>query len=196
MVRRMSRSLFAGAVALAMLAGVSASALAQGATVVTGRVINKTGDPIQGASVLVDATNYGAITAADGRYTINVPASRTGAASVTARLIGYRALRQTVSLTGARINLDFSLQSAPTQLSEVIVTALSQQREKATLGTAQSDGVVGRPDAHADEQRHQRDVGQGVRPPDQPERTNGRHHAHRDPRRRLDPRPEPAAVHH
>ncbi len=137
MVRGMSRSLFAGAVALAMFAGVSTSALAQGASVITGRVSNKTGEPIQGASVLVDATTYGTITGADGRYTINVPASRQGAAAVTARLIGYRALRQTITLNGTRVNLDFSLVSAPTQLSEVVVTALSQQREKATLGTAQ-----------------------------------------------------------
>ncbi len=137
MVRRMSRSLFAGAVALAMLAGASAAALAQGPTAITGRILNKDGSPVQGASVLVDATNFGTISAADGRYTINVPASRTGAATVTARLIGYRALRQSVTLTGSRINLDFTLQTAPTQLSEVVVTALSQQREKATLGTAQ-----------------------------------------------------------
>jgi TonB-linked SusC/RagA family outer membrane protein len=137
MVRRMSRSFVAGAVALAMLAGFSGVAFAQGASVITGRVTSKEGTPIQGASVLVDATNYGSITGADGRYTINVPASRQGAAAVTARLIGYRALRQTITLNGTRINLDFSLQSAPTQLSEVVVTALSQQREKATLGTAQ-----------------------------------------------------------
>ena len=136
---RLPRALRASAVAMLLVAGASAPAWAQSATVINGRVINaRTQEPIQGATVLVDATQLGAITAEDGRYTLTVPAGRTGSVNVTARLIGYRAMRQPVMLVGGRVTADFALTSQPAQLSEIVVTALSQQREKATLGTAQT----------------------------------------------------------
>lgn len=138
MKHRLPRAVLASAIALALVAGASARAGAQSATVISGRVTNiRTQEPIPGATVLVDATQIGAITAGDGRYTLTVPAGRTGSVNLTARLIGYRAMRQPVTLTGGRVGADFALTSQPAQLSEVVVTALSQQREKATLGTAQ-----------------------------------------------------------
>ena len=136
---RLPRAVRASAITLLFVAGASGTAWAQGATVIAGRVSNaRTQEPIQGATVLVDATQLGAITAADGRYTLTIPAGRTGSVNLTARLIGYRAMRQPVALTGGRATADFALTSQPAQLSEVIVTALSQQREKSTLGTAQT----------------------------------------------------------
>ena len=137
MSHRLTRFLSASAFALALVLSVSATALAQGATVISGRVISKTGTPIPGATVLVDGTTIGTTAADDGRYSLTVPAGRTGSVNVTARFIGYRALRQPVTLTGGRAVLDFQLTAQPTQLNEVVVTALSQQREKATIGTAQ-----------------------------------------------------------
>ncbi|MEP6990045.1 MAG: SusC/RagA family TonB-linked outer membrane protein [bacterium] len=134
----MPRAIRASAIALLFVAGASATAAAQSATVIAGRVSNaKTQEPIQGATVLVDGTQLGAITGEDGRYTLTVPAGRTGSVNLTARLIGYRAMRQPVTLTGARVSADFVLTSQPAQLSEVVVTALSQQREKATISTSQ-----------------------------------------------------------
>ncbi|MEO8333919.1 MAG: SusC/RagA family TonB-linked outer membrane protein [bacterium] len=130
--------LYASAAALALLVSVSATVFAQGATVITGRVTNRaSGTPINGATVLVDGTQLGSISNEQGQYSLTVPAGRTGSVNLTARLIGYRAMRQPVTLVGGRVTADFTLQSQPTQLTEVVVTALSQQREKATLGTAQ-----------------------------------------------------------
>jgi TonB-linked SusC/RagA family outer membrane protein len=93
--------------------------------------------PVANTSVMIDGTNYVALANADGRYTLTVPASRTGAAVAVARHLGYRSERQPLTLNGGTVTLDFSLTSQPTQLGEVVVTALSQQREKATIGTAQ-----------------------------------------------------------
>ena len=138
MIYRLPRAIRAGAVALLLVTGASASALAQGATVITGRVLNaRTQEPIQGASVLVDATQLGTITNEQGNYSLTVPAGRTGSVNLTSRLIGYRAMRQPVILTGGRVTADFALTPQPTQLTEVVVTALSQQREKATISTSQ-----------------------------------------------------------
>ena len=138
MSHRLSRFLYATAAVFALMLSASTTVYAQGATVISGRVTNKTtGTPISGATVLVDGTQIGSVSTDDGRYTLSVPAGRTGSVNVTARLIGYRAMRQPVTLVGGRVAADFALQSQPTQLTEVVVTALSQQREKATLGTAQ-----------------------------------------------------------
>ena len=138
MLHRLTRSLSASAVALLLVLGVSASAHAQSATVISGAVTNvRTGEPVAGATVVIDATQIGTVAGADGRYTLNVPAGRTGTVNVTARLIGYRPMRVPVVLNGARVTTNFALTQQPAQLNEVVVTALSQQREKATLGTAQ-----------------------------------------------------------
>jgi len=122
---------------LALVAGGSARALAQGATAISGHVSDKTGAPIAGASVVIDATTIGTVTNDAGNFTLNVPAGRTGQVTLTARHIGFRAERVPVTLNGAAVRADFSLTTQAAQLSEVVVTALSQQREKATLGTAQ-----------------------------------------------------------
>ncbi|MEP6619897.1 MAG: SusC/RagA family TonB-linked outer membrane protein [bacterium] len=136
MAHRWSRFL-AGAAALVCVASIAPSAAAQNATVIAGRVASKSGEPISGATVLVEATQYGAVTSPDGRYTLTIPASRTGTVSITARLIGYKQVRQQVVLNGRTIAIDWSLTPQPPQLNEVVVTALSQQREKATIGTSQ-----------------------------------------------------------
>ena len=137
MASRISRSLYASAVGLMLIAGAYTPAVAQSPSVITGRVVRKTGEPISGATVAIEGTRYSAVSGDDGRYTLTVPESRTGAATATARSIGYRLMRQPVTLNGSRITLDWSLVSAPVELTEVVVTALSQQREKATIGTAQ-----------------------------------------------------------
>ena len=126
MKHRLPRAVLASAIALVLVAGASTTALAQSATIISGRVTNsRTQEPVASATVLVDATQIGAITADDGRYTLTVPAGRTGTVNLTARLIGYRAMHQAVTLTGGRVTADFALTSQPAQLSEVIVTALS-----------------------------------------------------------------------
>ena len=137
MPSRMSRTVFGIAVALTLITGVTSHVSAQSPTVISGRVLRKTGEPISGATVAIEASRFATVSGDDGRYTLSVPGTRTGPATATARSIGYRLMRQPVTLNGDRINLDWSLVQAPTQLTEVVVTALSQQREKATIGTAQ-----------------------------------------------------------
>jgi hypothetical protein len=140
MPQRWYRSLLSGAVVLALVVGGSAQAIAQSPTVITGRITNRAAAPVAGATVQIEGTQLGAIAGDDGTYTLNVPASRTGSTvNVTARLIGYRMARSSVTLSGGRQTLDFSLISQPTQLNEVVVTALSQQREKATIGSSQQE---------------------------------------------------------
>src|SRR3954465_11669058 len=120
---RMSRRQFAGMAGLVLTLGSPAPAWAQSPSVFTGRFLDKAGVPVANTSVMIEGTNYVALANADGRYTLSVPATRTGAAIAVARHLGYRSVRQDVTLNGGTVTLDFSLTSQPTQLGEVVVTA-------------------------------------------------------------------------
>ena len=122
----------------ALVALLPATLAAQQATIITGRVLNEANAPLEAVRVSIASLVLGANTGPDGRYTINVPAARTGqAVSVVARRIGYEPRTVVVTLNGGTITQDFQLVPAPVSLTAVVTTALGQQVEKSRLGTAQ-----------------------------------------------------------
>ena len=129
--------------ALGILAVFPAWAVAQGGVTISGTVKNEGGIPLPNASVFVQGTNLGALTKEDGSYSIAIPADRaTGqAATLTARMIGYKAVSVPVTLSAGTITQNFTLAAVATQLEAVVTTALSMQRQKSTIGTSQQ--VVG-----------------------------------------------------
>jgi len=116
------------------------AAHAQQATTVSGRVMTDGKAPLQGASVTIPTTGLGATTDAEGRYSFTVPTSRLrGPSSLTARRIGFVSRTVSIDLTGSAITQDFTLTQSAAQLTGVVVTALSQQREKSTIATSQQE---------------------------------------------------------
>lgn len=85
---------------------ISSSAVTDGT--VTGKVTNTSGAPIQGASV--SSGGNGAITGADGGYTLQVPA---GSATLTAALGGYQSASETVTVTAGGSTQAPTLQIQP-----------------------------------------------------------------------------------
>ena len=75
-----------------LLLAVSTVALAQ--TKVTGRVVDESGEPIIGASVIQKGTNNGSVTDLDGNFTIPLP----GKCILQISYVGYKT--QTISYTG------------------------------------------------------------------------------------------------
>ncbi|HEY5491860.1 MAG TPA: SusC/RagA family TonB-linked outer membrane protein [Gemmatimonadaceae bacterium] len=134
---RLARACRAGMVGLAVLVGVAAQAQAQAATIIKGRVVTEAGTPLPGTSVFVDVLKAGAQTGEDGRYTITVAGSSRGPTVLNARRIGYRRATTNIVLNGTTITADFTLQAQAVQLTGMVVTALSVQREKSTIGTSQ-----------------------------------------------------------
>ncbi|MBM3908240.1 MAG: SusC/RagA family TonB-linked outer membrane protein [Gemmatimonadetes bacterium] len=134
---RQARVVLAGVVGLAMLAGASAVAHAQAPTIIKGRVLSESGAPLPGTSVFIDALKAGAQTGEDGQYTITVAGRNRGPATLVARRIGYRRAQSNVDLSGTTQTVDFTLQAQAVQLTGMMVTALSVQREKSTIGTSQ-----------------------------------------------------------
>ncbi len=131
--------------AAAFVALIASPLLAQEDAVITGRVISERGDPLGGASVMVAATNVGAVTAEDGTFTITVAAAaaRGQQAVLTARFIGYRPARATVTLEPGAQEVNFELVADPLRLDEVIVTgvaeAMSAKKLTFTLGKVDAD---------------------------------------------------------
>jgi TonB-linked SusC/RagA family outer membrane protein len=116
---------------LAALLGVSAvdAARAQSAQgSITGRVTDAaTGQPIAAVQLIVLGTAAGAMTGADGQYTIRA----VGAGSVTVRAlrIGYSEMRQSATVTANQsATVDFALRTAPVTLNPIVTTATGDQR--------------------------------------------------------------------
>jgi TonB-linked SusC/RagA family outer membrane protein len=118
--------------AFALIAG---DLSAQAAGRITGRVTDKAGGaPLQGAQVRIEGTNFGAMTGADGRYTIARVAP--GAYQLRVIRIGYQtALASATVKAGDAATADFVLIKAPFQLEAMVTTATGQQLTR-ELGNA------------------------------------------------------------
>jgi len=86
---------------------------------VTGKVTEKSGDPVQGVTLVISGTQSGALTRADGVYRI---ALRPGRYEIRARLVGYGLARDSITITaGQSVTKDFVLEKASTTLGAVAV---------------------------------------------------------------------------
>jgi len=125
---------------VAMGAGPALARAQQPATV-SGRVVNETGQPLQGASVALVGLGLGAMTTEDGRYSFTVPAARaTGqTATLEARRLGFRPASARVTLTpGSTITQDFTLAANPLQLGEVVITGAGTASQAERIGTVRT----------------------------------------------------------
>jgi TonB-dependent SusC/RagA subfamily outer membrane receptor len=98
--------------------------------IVIGKVSSPSEGPLPGVSVLVRGTTIGTVTDANGLYNISVPSNSD---SLVFSFIGYASQSQFI---GNRTTIDVNLAVEAKQLSEVVVTALGIQKEKARLGYA------------------------------------------------------------
>lgn len=106
---------------------------AQNNLTVNGRVLNDSGQAMQGASITVVGSTSGTSTNNAGAFTISVP--RNGSISVSA--VGYDP--QTVKVT-SNAPLNIRLQSAQRQLEQVVVVGYGTQRKEAVTGSVASIG--------------------------------------------------------
>ncbi len=112
-----------GRAAITVLCLVSAGAsFGQNWGLVTGRVQEAgTSLPVLGASIIVDGTNYGTASGADGTWILNLP---VGHFLLRITAIGYTTVRDSViARRGSPFTLDVTLAPATVTLEEVEVTA-------------------------------------------------------------------------
>ena len=121
----------------ALLATVSAPS-AQDAYTLTGRVIDgRLGEPIPGASVLLQDTPYGAATDVEGRFSFTADVS-AGSYTLRASFVGFSTAEAEVTLGGNRTVDVGTLELADDALrsDEVIVSATGLPVERRQLGNS------------------------------------------------------------
>lgn len=118
-------------------AAPKASGQAKASKRVTGRVVDENGEPLIGANVRVEGSSTGAMTDADGNFSLDVPAD--GRLSVS--YVGYSP--QTLNV-GNKNEIKVHMASDTRQLSDVVVTALGIKREQKALSynVQQIDGAA------------------------------------------------------
>lgn len=99
----------------------------QGKTIVVkGKVVDKTGEAVIGANILVKGTTTGAVTDLDGNYTINV--------SPTATLVfSYIGMKTQTVAVNNRKQIDITLEDEAKAIDQVVVTALGIKRSQKAL---------------------------------------------------------------
>lgn len=111
---------------------VPSSQSSQQAKKITGKVVDATGEPIIGASVLVKGSGTGTVTDMDGNFSVNVSAGST----LEISFVGYTS--QTIQVTSSNV-YNITLKDDTQNLSEVVVTAMGIKKEKKALGYSVSD---------------------------------------------------------
>lgn len=124
---------------LAALGTIAASAGAQTPTgAISGRVTTAaSGEPVAGATIRVGATRFGAVTEADGRYTVRaVPA---GTYVVRVVRLGFGPDSQTVTVAeGQTATANFTLRQLATQLEAVVSTGYGTTTRRELTGSVAS----------------------------------------------------------
>jgi len=108
---------------LLMLLFLASTAVFAQRMTITGTVTDDQGAPLPGATVLVKGTNLGAITGADGKYSLEVPGSNT---IMVFSFVGY-VQREVQVLNQTVINV--TLREDVTGLEEVVVVGYSTQKK-------------------------------------------------------------------
>ncbi len=108
------------------LLGVLVSTYAQ--QKITGNVIDQSGEPIIGASVIVKGTTNGTVTDFDGNFTLNAPAKST----LVVSFVGYI----TQSVTASSSPLKIVLKEDNELLDEVIVVGYGTMKKSDLTGSA------------------------------------------------------------
>ena len=111
---------------LVVLSVCTTLAMAQGK--VSGTVVDATGEPVIGASVIVQGTTTGTVTDIDGAFTINNVPSK---GNLVVSFIGYKS--QTMPIDG-RASYSVTLQEDNALLEEVVVVGYGVQRKSDVTG--------------------------------------------------------------
>lgn len=104
--------------------------------VVTGKVVDSTGEPLPGVNVMIKGTNIGTVTNASGDFQLSLPANRP---NVVFDFIGFET--QEVQAVNAIINV--TMKEDVSSLSEVVVTGYGVEKSdhsSPTFRFAEPDG--------------------------------------------------------
>ncbi|MBE8721541.1 SusC/RagA family TonB-linked outer membrane protein [Sphingobacterium pedocola] len=99
---------------------------------VTGKVVDKAGNPIAGATVFIKGSKTSAGTDQNGVFRMNLP---TGNEVLVVSFVGYKS--QEIAVDG-RVNLSITLESSADNLDEVVVVGYGQQKKIHLTGAVET----------------------------------------------------------
>jgi TonB-linked SusC/RagA family outer membrane protein len=106
-------------------------AFAQQTVTVTGAVVDETGEPMVGVSVVVKSTGIGTSTNIDGFYTLNVPSDAT----LTFSYLSYKSVEIPVA---GKTKMDVKMEEDLQLLDEIVVVGYGTRRKKDLTGSVTS----------------------------------------------------------
>ena len=118
--------------ALTLLLGVGLATAAM-AQKIGGVVKDSAGNPVIGASVVVDGTTMGASSGVDGSWTLNVPD-----ASKQTLVISYIGMRTQRIAIGSKTKIDVTLEDESTALDDVVVVGYATVKRRDVVGSVSS----------------------------------------------------------
>ena len=120
-------------------AALAAQEPARGSERITGSVSTDGGQPLSDARVIIVGTSLGAVTGADGRFTIT--GVSPGAVQLRASRIGYApAVRTVAVVAGQPTTVDFLLEPAAITLDQVVAVGYTNQARRDISGAVSSVG--------------------------------------------------------
>jgi len=119
---------------LCILTGGALPAFAQQpeGKIISGKVVDETGEPLIGVNILITGTNVGTVTDVNGHYTISVPAGKN---ELSFSYIGY--VTKTVAVPSGN-TLDVRLNTDTQSLADVVVIGYGTQRKSDLTGSVSS----------------------------------------------------------
>ncbi|PWU23910.1 SusC/RagA family TonB-linked outer membrane protein, partial [Candidatus Cerribacteria bacterium 'Amazon FNV 2010 28 9'] len=103
--------------------------LAQTKTI-SGRITDVRGNPLSNVSIVVNSTNHGTATDADGKFKLDVPANAT----IIVSYAGYKS--QTIQAQSASNDAQIKLEEDFAKMEEVVVTGLATSVKRRNLANA------------------------------------------------------------
>lgn len=112
-------------------------AFAQQGVTVKGTVTDEAGNPLPGANVFIQDTQFGGATDVEGEYSFAVPASFVQGQEVqlSASFIGFKLSSATIRLRPGTVTQAFALASDPIGLEQVVVTGYGEARKEELTGS-------------------------------------------------------------
>lgn len=103
---------------------------AQNKKTVYGQVVDASGNPLPGVSILVKGTKTGTATDLDGKYSLDMPAEGH---TLVFSMIGMQSMEERV---GKRTNINITMQENAEMMDEVVITGYQQLKKNAFTGNA------------------------------------------------------------
>lgn len=99
---------------------------------ISGKVVDETGSPLPGVSVVVKGTTVGVVTDVDGNYSLSIP---TEAETLVYSFVGMKTQEVVV---GNRISINITMLADVTDLDEVVIVGYGTQKRANVIGSVAS----------------------------------------------------------